>query len=231
LIGINSVIGDEMNGMRKMNEIDVLAKVLGSRFSHVTIREDYGWPLNPALSVLDCVLSLRNKYDGFCFPRVEQFARNWPDVVELSDLAEMMAEYNSAGSFFLEVFNYKFIAREQTLRGVVNAMSSAQAKHQGSTEWERLQTWAISVQPRDYVSVGVRGFGPAGFQYMRMLFGAQTTKPDVHIKRFVSQIVGRNVNELQALELLEQASAKAKLPLREVDGAIWEAGARGNIGK
>ena len=29
--------------------------------------------------------------------------------------------------------------------------------------------------------VGVRGFGLAGFQYMRMLFGAQTAKPDIHI--------------------------------------------------
>jgi hypothetical protein len=212
-----------------MNDIENLAEVLISRFSHVTIREDYGWPQNPALSVLDCVLSLRNKYDGFCLPRVQNFALKWPGVVQLSQLAEMMAEYEKPGAFFLAEFNYNYAGREHTLRGVVNVLSLTQAKNPGSSEWERLQSWALSAQPRDYLSFGVRGFGPAGFQYMRMLLGAQTTKPDVHIKRFVSQIVGRSVDELQALELLEKASLLANLPLREVDGEIWGAGARGSF--
>jgi hypothetical protein len=60
-----------------------------------------------------------------------------------------------------------------------------------------------------------------GFQHLRMLFGAQTTKPDVHIRNFVSEVIGRKVNDYTALALLEQASAQTNLPLHEVDGAIW----------
>jgi hypothetical protein len=59
-----------------------------------------------------------------------------------------------------------------------------------------------------------------------MLFGAQTTKPDVHIRNFVSEVIGRKVNDQLALALLEQAAANANLPLREVDGAIWRERAR-----
>ena len=104
-------------------------------------------------------------------------------------------------------------------------MLTIQANYDGANEWERLQVWASSVQPGDYPSVGVKGFGLSGFQYMRMLFGVQTTKPDVHVIRFVSEAVGRSVTDVQALFLLEQAAKAANLPLREVDGAIWEAGA------
>jgi hypothetical protein len=109
---------------------------------------------------------------------------------------------------------------------VVAYMLNVQQNDQVTSEWECLHTWAGSVSPADYAQVGVKGFGLAGFQYMRMLLGIQTTKPDVHIKRFVSGVIGRPVNSIVALSLLEQAAAQAGLPLREVDGAIWQAGAR-----
>jgi hypothetical protein len=207
-------------------EIDTLADVLVSRFRHVSIREDYGWPQNSALSVIDCVLSLNQRYEGFVLPRLELFARRQPDIVELPHLSDLLTSYTEMGDFCLHELNYNHVQREQTLRGVVNFMISAQGCHEGKCEWDRLQTWAEASRPSDYVSVATAGFGLSGFQYMRMLFGAQTTKPDVHIMRFVSNVVGRTVSDVQALELLEKASAKAELPLREVDGAIWEAGAR-----
>jgi len=138
----------------------------------------------------------------------------------------MLDAYTNIGEFCQRELYYNHIQREQTLRGVLKYMISAQAKQDGADEWARLQAWAVSVKPGDYTTVGVRGFGLSGFQYMRMLFGAQTTKPDVHIIRFVSQVVGRNVNDVQALQLLETASLQAGLPLREVDGEIWRSGAR-----
>jgi hypothetical protein len=72
----------------------------------------------------------------------------------------------------------------------------------------------------------VPGFGLGGFQYLRMLFGAQTTKPDVHIIRFVSEAIGRKIADIKALYLLERAAKQAGLPIRELDITIWETGAR-----
>lgn len=53
-----------------------------------------------------------------------------------------------------------------------------------SPRLRRLARWA---PPCDYLVVGVAGFGLAGFQYLRRLFGAETTKPGVHVMRYVAR--------------------------------------------
>ncbi len=209
-----------------MSDTYLIADVLSSRFGQVRVHENYGWPQNTALCVLDCVLSLNRRYDSVVLPRLEMFARQRPEVVELAHLSDLMRKHEDAGAFCLKELRYNDVRREQTLKGVLEYLLMVQSRYEGESEWERLGAWAVAVRPQDYLAVGVRGFALSGFQYMRMLFGAQTTKPDIHIIRFVSQIVGRKVTDVKALELLEQAALQANLPLREVDNAIWEAGAR-----
>jgi hypothetical protein len=82
-------------------------------------------------------------------------------------------------------------------------------------------------EPHDYETLGIPGFGLSGSQYLRILFGAQAVKPDVHIRRFVSEAVGRPVQDVQALVLLEAASKRLGWPLSSLDYAIWEELARG----
>jgi hypothetical protein len=60
-----------------------------------------------------------------------------------------------------------------------------------------------------------------------MLFGADTTKPDVHICRFVRNALNRPVTDVAALEILEQAAPLAGVKLRDLDTTIWETSARG----
>ena len=209
-----------------MSDVEVIADVLAKQFSHVTIRQNYGWPESTALNVLDCVLSLNRPYSRVVLPRVRAFAAYYPSITELAHLQDLLDQYKEVGEFSREELNYDDVRREYTLRGVVNYMIKVQTEYTDGTERGRLQSWAHSAKPADYALVGAKGFGLAGFQYMRMLFGAQTTKPDVHIISFVSETVGRVVNNVTALTLLEQAAAIANLPLREVDGAIWQARAR-----
>jgi hypothetical protein len=61
-----------------------------------------------------------------------------------------------------------------------------------------------------------------------MLFGANTTKPDTHILRYVANRIGRPVFDIAALQLLEHAAAEAGVSLRDLDTTIWEGSARGN---
>lgn len=61
-----------------------------------------------------------------------------------------------------------------------------------------------------------------------MLFGANTTKPDVHIIGFLSETVNRRLSAIEALRLLEAASARLNLSVRDVDTYIWQIRARGN---
>lgn len=208
-----------------MNDIEKLAKVLSQKFGKVKLRKDYGWSY-PALNVLDCVLSLNRGYYTFVVPRIETFSENRPQVTELRDLYRLIKKYPNPLAFSIKELQYNHRERAITLLGVVRYLLKVQRRYRRKTERARLHAWALSAKPADLNDVGVTGFGLAGFQYMRMLFGAQTTKPDIHIKRFVSEVVGRSVNDFAALTLLEQAARRKGLLIREVDGAIWRSRAR-----
>jgi hypothetical protein len=187
--------------------------------------EQSGW-LVPPLDVLDCVLSLNRDYDRFCFPRVEKFKHNNPEVDTLQGLLDLIRRYPNPLEFSIQELNYRHEARAVILVQVLEFLIGVQAKFPGSSEGSRLREWAIAAQPADYQDLGIRGFGLAGFQYMRILFGAQTVKPDVHICRFVSDAVERSVGDVEALTLLEIASKHLGWPLGDLDYAIWDKLAR-----
>ena len=182
----------------------------------------------PPLDVLDCVLSLNRHYDSFCLPRVQNFKKRHPEIESLEALLSFIRSYLSPLEFSIQELDYRDEARAETLVGVLNYLVAAQRSIMGDSESDRLLQWADSVKPQDYVSVGVRGFGLAGFQYLRMLLGAQAAKPGVHIQHFISDAVGSEVGDPEALSLLEEACAVLKWPLTDLDYAVWEKLARGS---
>lgn len=63
--------------------------------------------------------------------------------------------------------------------------------------------------------------GIALFQWLRLRLGIDTVKPDVHIVNFVSQAVGRNVSQQEALDSLLEAAEKLNRKAALLDAAIW----------
>lgn len=208
-----------------MTEVEKVAEVLSARYEHVRANATAVWPCS-AQRVVDCVLSLNRPYNSFVKPRVEAFGSRHPEIGSLSALSGLVARYESPHAFSAKELDYNDRRRAETLVGVLAYLLDAIVDHPGVTEDDKLQHWATWCRPGDYLTVGVPGFGLAGFQYLRMLFGAQTAKPDVHIVNFVSEIVGRKVTPVQALNILERAAKLSGLPLREVDAAIWNERAR-----
>jgi hypothetical protein len=138
-----------------------------------------------------------------------------------------MDSFESPDAFVRDALTYRDALRAQVLSGVLDFLLKVSASRPGNSELERLENWARETRPAEYRGVGIRGFGLAGFQYLRMLFGANTTKPDVHIRRYVGAAVGRRVSDVQALDLLEEAADAHGVALRDVDTTIWERSARG----
>jgi hypothetical protein len=188
--------------------------------------ESGGWSV-PPLNVLDCVLSLNRHYDRFCLPRVRQFANQHPEVDTLTRLLDLINTYPNHLEFSVMELNYRDEKRAVTLVGVLGYLLQVQAAFNGSSEASRLTNWAKSAKPYDHETLGIPGFGLSGFQYLRILFGAQTVKPDVHIRRFVSKAIGHPVQDVQALLLVEAAGKHLGWPLPSLDYAIWEGLARG----
>lgn len=212
--------------MKNVDQTRLLVDALRHSFPTRPRRGFASWSV-PPLNVLDCVLSLNRKYDSFCRPRVEQFAIQHPEVDTLSRLLRLISGYSTPLEFSIRELNYRDEERAATLIGVTTYLLKAQKRFDGSSETSRLRQWAKSVTPRDFEALDVRGFGLSGFQYLRMLFRAQAAKPDVHIRRFVSEAVGHAVGDVQALTLLEAAAGHLGWPLLALDNKIWEQRARG----
>ena len=159
---------------------------------------------------------------------MQQFANQHPEVDTLTRLLHLVNKYPTPLEFSIKELDYRDEGRAATLVGVLTYLLQAQKAFKGSSETSRLRQWASKAKPIDYEALGIRGFGLSGFQYLRMLFRAQTAKPDVHIRRLVSKAVGHAVGDAQALTLLESAAKHLKWPLLALDNAIWDRLARGS---
>lgn len=205
-----------------VNDIDRVATAISRKYGHRKKDSfDYGWSMTSALCTMDCVLSLNRRYDAFVYPRIVSFKEKNPQTQTLEHLRDLMGDFQSPGDFMQSELNYNDIARARVLSEVIDYLLYEQTEYTGDNEFQRLTKWAGAVRPGDAFFTGIKGFGLAGFQYLRMHFGAQTAKPDVHIQNFISDIVGRRVNDVTSLVILERAAKKSGLSLRTVDSEIW----------
>jgi hypothetical protein len=184
-------------------------------------RED--WDRVPALKVIDCVLSLNRPYDKFVAPRVVQFKKAYPNVLSVSDLQALIRSFSSPDAFVRETLDYKHAERAVMLSKVVDWLAVIAGTGDLQSQQYRLEAWAKEARFQGADNPRIRDFGLAGFQYMRMLFGADTTKPDTWIIQWVATQVGRKVSDRRALHLLESAARHAGVSVRDLDTTIWEA--------
>jgi hypothetical protein len=188
---------------------------------------DRAWSRPPAVRVVDCILSLRRDYDRFVVKRLDQLEHAHPNVQSVTDLQALMAGFCSPHAFMKTVLNYNHEERANILKAVIGWLVTIGGTGSPELQLSKIKNWASSARPTDYKPLGIPGFALAGFQYLRMLFGANTTKPDLHICRFVASHIDRRVSPIEALRLLERAAPAAGVSLRDLDTTIWEDSARG----
>jgi hypothetical protein len=185
---------------------------------------------NSALKVLECVLSLNRKYEEFVAPKLDDFKKRNPAVTSLSALDSLRKLRGGADSFFSTDLKYHDKKRAQVFELGLTYLTQVAPRFPGRNESERLYNWATSVKPTDYQHMFCvqghghchpKGFAIAGWQYLRMLFGADTCKPDRHILNFLKYTIGRNVNPVNAVELMEIAAPLAGLTVRDADLRVW----------
>lgn len=187
------------------------------------------WRDSAAAKVIDCVLSLRKPYKNVVVPRVEAFVQSNPEIYSCSDLLDLIASFDSPVAFHASVLDMNSPGKASALVGVLEYLIDIQKRFDGDCENCRLNAWAQWARPGDYLTLDVKGFKLAGFQYLRMLFGAETTKPDIHIIRYVEDVLGRPVaghpsREVQAVYAIERAGEILGRSVRQLDVAIWERG-------
>jgi len=149
------------------------------------------------------------------------FADNrWDEIRTLGDLERVLARFpaDRAGNDEMAqyLWGYHHWRRAQELRGLV-----AYFRERNVTDLGALRAWAVASTADEFVG-RIKGLGTAVYHGLVMRLGVETVKPDVHILRFVSDAIGRPVNELEAVQALEQAARRLGLSPRTLDWSIWE---------
>ena len=217
--------------MREINikeaDIDAVATEIAKFASDLPSPEDLVNPQPTAIKVIDCVLSLRRSYDKFVIPRLKNFRNKHPDIQQINDLVHLIANYPTPDAFMISELNHNSKVKPKILQEVVKFVCQIVERIPTVPEKEILKQWAIQASPQECYALNIEYFKLAGFQYLRMLFGADTTKPDVHIIRFLFDTLNRKVSDIESLLLLEAASERVGVSVRAVDKYIWKRGARG----
>ena len=198
-------------------QVSNLAEAMLRDYPNVRPSADNAWKRSDAARVIDCVLSLNRNYDRFVVPRVKMFEKKHPSVTRVSTLRDLILSCSSPHEFVQQHLSYNHATRANTLMAVVNYLTTV----------GDLREWARTVAPSDYKNVGIHGFGIAGWQYLRMLFDADTVKPDIRIRQYVEKVLGVQVSDPSKLLLLFEAAAKKTgMSCKDLDNAIWEELAR-----
>jgi hypothetical protein len=181
--------------------------------------------------LLDCVLSLHRRYDEFAFPRIKNFKNTHPNINTLLSLCQCVAKCGGPARFYENELNYNYPDAAEMFGRVLDYLTREINKYPGNTETEKCRNWAVSVSVDGYQVIwrgrNIPLFGIAGWQYLRMLFGADTCKPDIAVKRFVKDCLKKDFSARSIVELMERAAPLAPAlksfsqPVHEADRRIW----------
>lgn len=90
-----------------MHDSDQLAAALRRDFADVRPSSDRAWTRAPALRVVDCVLSLNRRYDGFVVPRLDYLERAYPSLGTVRQLRELIDAFPSQAAFVRDALRYR----------------------------------------------------------------------------------------------------------------------------
>lgn len=210
-----------LDEQKEDDAINRLVSDFQKKFAHLPKHRKPPKYQSPALALIDAILSICQRYNAFVVPHVGAFRTKHPAVNTLDELRALIDKCCGPVRFFEKELDYSHPERAQTFHDVLEYLRGIVGKYRGSSEFDRLCNWGTAVSPVNHKDVDIYGFGLATFQYLRILFGADTCKPDRWIRRYVKKVIGRPVSPWRALQLMERSAGIAGMSLREIDREIW----------
>lgn len=201
---------------------DIMGKNLLNFISWVKAQEidfsvspqEFGYE-NPNLILIDAVLSINRPYKRFVLPRVKNFQQTHGNILKLQDLRKLIDRVGKEN--FKEVWNYNHLDRVEILSNLVNFFLSYKKEHRFSLDLKAMKHWA-----QEYHDLSINGVGFKTTQYLRMMSGIPTVKPDVHIHRAVVEALGKKLSDASIVDLLEKTASKLGVSATSLDHGIWK---------
>ena len=187
-----------------------------------------------SVCIIDCVYSLRAKYQSVTVPIVDRYAalylngnRNNPgDTVSM--LIQHIEESGGARHFADNVLkNHQKLGGKQKIPK--EEICYQLAKYLRYLHIETIEDFRNFESPEllEIVIRAVRGIGDAGANYLFMLAGdPERCKQDVHIHQCIRECCGSDISNKECQVLFSEAVSLLKekypdLTVRSLDGIIW----------
>jgi len=139
----------------------------------------------------------------------------------VEQIENLLARYadDQAGNTALatHLWGYKLWTRARMLRNLVRYFDTRGVRTQTA-----LHDWARSSDYAHDFAGQVRGLGPAVYNWLVMRQGVETIKPDVHVMRFVTTVLGYPLSSDDAVDALKVVAVELGLKAYELDWRIWE---------
>ena len=178
---------------------------------------------DPKLILADVCLAWRNKYKNKVIPRIQDINKRFQEVKTLEDLKNIIIQLDDR---FNEIFwNFKSERRKQMLLDLTTEFIKYKEKVNIEDDLGAMRDWALNVKPEDYKK-SINGryipyLGIANYQYLRMLCGVNTIKPDSHIMKGIEDALGYVKKPLEAIRFIEKVSECTSLTSLEIDQILW----------
>lgn len=165
--------------------------------------------------LIDAVLSMNRQYESFVVPRVNAFERQYPEICSLRALHTLITGKGEDG--FREVWNYNHPDRVRILKDLVEFFLAYKDEGTFQTDRDAMMHWANTG-----IILPVKGFAYKTTQYLRMMLGVSTVKPDIHVRRAAEDAVGNKLSDINVVKLIELAAVQIGKDARDLDYAIWK---------
>ena len=176
----------------------------------------------PAVRVIHSVISQALNYETTVSPRLVDFKKNRPDVKSVRQLADLMASYTTPLDFLKQEVDVGNQVKAGAIDSLVKYFCGIIEASPTVPEEETLKQWAIAAEPDDYKKLNIKGVGIATLQWLRILFGADTSKPDVHVMNFIHETIEQELSKNDCILLIEGVASYLEVSERTVDAAIWD---------
>ena len=172
---------------------------------------------NPALILADAVLSINRNYKYFVMPRITLLEQS-----NISSFENLIAKIEKIGADgFCELWRYNHKSRVELLHILATRFMIIRKDMKARTDLNALHQWGKITQPGDFRDFNVPGIGFTTFQYLRMMCGANTVKPDVHISKAILLGTGERLSAIDKVNLVEQTAVSMGIQAQDLDYALW----------
>lgn len=144
-----------------------------------------------------------------------------PKILRHRDLGRHLQRFSEGRegetALAVSLWGYRYWTRAALLRKLFFFFDK-----QGVRDQESLRDWARSSDYQRDFKGRIPGLGFAVYQWLIMRLGAESVKPDTHVKRFLTLVTGRVFSDAAAVQILCAAARRLRIRPFDLDVRLWE---------